>query len=54
MEQSGFKESWTLDAASLRDFKRLDAQARRDDMQGIRNWLAYQAAVQTRSREAAD
>ena len=33
----------TLDPAAQRDFEAIDARARRGDLQGIKDWLTYQA-----------
>ena len=47
-------EEWvSLDAKTLRDFERLDAAARRGDMQGIEDWLNFQAWEARQMREAA-
>ncbi len=47
-------EEWvSLDAKTLRNFERLDAQARRGDMQGLEDWLAYQRWYRERILDAA-
>jgi len=53
LSESDAEEWVALDAETLHDFERLDAQARQGEMQGIRDWLDYQAWNARRTREAA-
>jgi hypothetical protein len=47
-------EEWvSLDAKTLRDFERLDAAARQGDMQGMKDWLDFQAWEARQMLEAA-
>ena len=48
-------EQWSgVDAHTLRTFEELDRRARRGDLQGIKDWLAYQEWYREQIRKAAE
>ena len=44
LSQSGREETWSLEPEPQRDLERLAARARRGDLRGIEQWVAFQDA----------